>query len=198
MGFKILQAQLKSYRWLMLRQAHHEGALLGAILLVLIWPLPAGAAICPPSLGQRIASSDAGPYAITVTVQPPKPVIGELRLAVTVCEAIGNAPVEHAAVSLTPVDAAGAPGRPALAFIRGGRPEEYTADLNVKTPGFWRYRVHVAAPQGEADLEVPLDVRPPGELDPAAGMVFAGISAVLLAGGAYVARAASRRRVSTH
>ena len=121
--------------------------------------------------------------------------IGEVRISVTVCEGESGTPMPHAAVTLVPINPSGVAGRPALALTRGGRAEEYTADLNLTVPGRWRYGIHVAAPLGEGAAEAALDVRsPPDRTDPAAGLVFLGAAAALLAGGLYLFAEGRRAR----
>lgn len=154
----------------------------------------APATSCLPPGGQVLTATTSGPYVLAVSAQPEDPVVGTIRLVVAVCDGQTGAPVPRASVSLTPVNPQGAEGRPALAFTRGGRPEEYSADLTVRQAGRWRYRVHVSSGLGEAGTEVSLEVRaPPERPELGPGLVFLGVLGALGAGVAYLVLQAQKR-----
>ncbi len=156
-------------------------------------PTTSGAESCLPPGGEILTQTTAGPYLLAVSVQPETPFVGTIRLMVAVCDAVAGAPIPRASVAMIPVNEEGAQGRPALAFTRGGRPEQYGADLMVKEPGHWRYRVRVSADAGEAETEVSVEVRgPPDRADLGPGAVFFGVLGAIGAGVAYLVLQAQR------
>lgn len=99
-----------------------------------------------------------------------------------------------ASVTFTPINPAGVAGRPALAFTRGGRPEEYGADLTVRQAGSWRYRIHVSSSLGKSETEVSLEVRgPPEQPGLGPGIIFFGVVAAIAGGIAYLVVQAQKR-----
>ena len=119
----------------------------GVLLAGLPFAAPASAAQCDSADLQALAQLTKTPYLVVVGVVPPNPSMGHLRLVVRVCDALTGEPVSQAQVSLVPISPDGRKGATIHALNRYRGLEEYSADLKVKEPGLWRYRVRSPATQ---------------------------------------------------
>ena len=169
---------------------------LGVLLAGLPFAAPASAAQCDSADLQALAQLTKTPYLVVVGVVPPNPSMGHLRLVVRVCDALTGEPVSQAQVSLVPISPDGRKGATIHALNRYRGLEEYSADLKVKEPGLWRYRVEIASDAGRASFEVPLQVRKPPWYGNASGLIFIVVGAALLAGVTHLYFSARRARLA--
>jgi hypothetical protein len=135
---------------------------------------------------QLLELTFAGPYVLSVSVNPANPTVGSAQLVVGVCDGDTLTPVENATVELTPTSPDGKRGAVIRAMSRNQSTEEYGADVTIKQPGAWRYQVSVRNPDGQAELETTLQVLPAPGYDEGSSVVFFLVNGVLLAGGTYV------------
>ena len=162
-----------------------------AVLLcwhVVATPAPAFAtAQCDAGGTRELALEHSGPYLVAVGVIPPKPVRGDMRMVVRVCDTATREAIPNAEVFLLPTSPTGARGAPVPVLSKFRGPEEYSVELKVKSSGRWNYLVQVTGPQGAAALEVTLDVGEPTARGGNASLaVFALICLGLGGGSAYL------------
>lgn len=165
-----------------------------ATLLLLASPAQAHPGVCADPELQLLSLGYAGPYMVSVAVNPAYPTVGSAQLVVGVCDADTLTPVQGARVELTPVSPDGRAGAVIRAFPRTQYPEEYSADVRIKEPGAWRYRVAVDGPHGPAVTEAQLQVLPAPGYDGGSTLVFLIVNSALLAGAGYVVWQVRRAR----
>lgn len=164
---------------------------------------PARAAGCDASGIQQLELFSNDVYHITVGVLPPNPQYGELRMIIRVCDVTTGEPVRDAQVTLVPTNPEGVRGAPVRALSRFRGPEEYDADMTVRSPGVWRYEITVGATKGSAVVGVTLPVRERPWYGNASAIVFGFVGVGLLGGCVYLYRSSQialrrRRERQTH
>ncbi len=160
------------------------------LLFALAALLPGRAAahpgVCADPALQLLSLGFAGAYVLSVAVNPAYPTIGNAQLVVGVCDGDTLTPVEAAKVELTPISPDGKEGGVIRAFARTQYPEEYSADIRIRDPGTWRYRVKVDGSEGKADVEVQLNVLPSPGYDDGSSIVFFIVNGAIAAGAVYL------------
>lgn len=162
------------------------------------------AAACDASGIQPLQSFSNDVYRIAIGVLPPNPQYGELRMIIRVCDEATGEPVRDAQVTLVPTNPEGVRGAPVRALSRFRGPEEYDADMTVRSPGVWRYEITVGAARGAAVVAVTLPVRERPWYGNAAAMVFGFVGLALLGGCVYLYRSSQialrerRERAASH
>ena len=135
-----------------------------------------------------------GPFTVTVVVQPAEPKVGSVHIKVTPVYSDTLDPVRDAQVSIL---ATGREGEEVFSVFAINTPEEprhYHANLLIEHIGVWAIEITVSEDgQGVGEFEFTLDV---SEDQPNAGRLgtalWAGIVAVVVGGGVYVAFAIRR------
>lgn len=142
--------------------------------------------VCADPALQLLSLGFAGAYVLSVSVNPAYPTVGSAQLVVGVCDGDTLTPVEGATVQLTPISPEGKEGSVIRAFARTQYAEEYSADLRIKEPGTWRYKVRVGGSEGRGEVEVQLNVLPAPGYDSGSTIVFAIANGAILLGAGYV------------
>ncbi len=156
---------------------------LAAALMIGIWA-PVASAQTPPD---QLAREVVGPYEITVSAQPPRPMegLGAPRFRVTVVTALSRSPVTDAVarISLKRPD-----GTEAGEVELNQNPihlHAYEARLTLEAVGVWPWTVAVESPLGLELVEGAIEVVS-GPSSGKAGTVAWGIlMGIILAGGAF-------------
>ena len=147
------------------RLSQQAGLLALALVLIAasLLPLPAGA---HGGGDARLVNESAGPYLVTVWIDPTEPQVGELHITVAVSESsaggegVAGLPVLGAdvLVQLSPVSADADPIEAVASHEQATNRLYYEADLELPAPGEWLVLVHVDGPLGAGGADFPIDV----------------------------------------
>ena len=154
---------------------------------------PAAGAQTPPD---QLLRKVSGPYDITVSARPPRPVegLGGPRFSVAVLAVQGGAPVTDAVVVIALRRPDGTEAGQVALTPNPARPQLHEARLTLPEVGSWSWTVAVTSPLGLESVEGVIEVVP----GPAAGRVgtiaWAVVVAVLIAGGLLAWRSLRPRR----
>jgi hypothetical protein len=144
---------------------------------------------------------EAGPYQIDVVASASNLSLGSVQYLVRVYDAQTGQPMYDARVLIRArhidIDEEGW----ANALNTPVSPAEYTARVELDSPGVWAISVDVSSDLGRVEVEVPPQTVPAPSQSTAGGLVFIGVFVVLIAGGAYltwtIRRTQQRREVSS-
>lgn len=158
--------------------------------LVLISLLAAVSLISSPVLAQQSGVEPyqvtAGPYRIGVIANQSGLSLGSVSYIVMVFDAENSRPVSDAQVMIRARhQESGAEGW-ATALNSPVAPERYQAQIELNRPGSWLVRVDINSPTGRVEVEVPSQQVPEPSQSRAGGLVFAGITGVLILGSVYL------------
>ena len=130
----------------------------------------------------QLTNEPVGSYLLSAWTNPNPAVVGDVHVTAAVAEASTGAAVTDPVVHVTAVQVSGA-GAPIAAEATHDDAEIpifYEADLEVPTPGDWRFALAVEGAQGAGTAAFTLSVRPAGPNWLVLGLV--GVGVVLVAG----------------
>ena len=127
----------------------------------------------------QLTNEPVGSYLISAWTNPNPALVGDVHVTAALAEASTGAAVTDPVVHITaaPVNAAGAPIAAEATHDDAEIPIFYEADLELPTPGDWRFTVAV---EGAGTAAFTLSVRPAGPNWLLLGLV--GVGVVLVAG----------------
>ena len=162
--------------------------LLAACLWLLTPPVRANGESIP------IYEGSDGPFTVTVGVLPEEPKVGSVHITVTPVYTASSEPVNGAQIEILATGPEGEEVYHTFAISVPEEPQYYDGNLLIERTGTWTMKVSVSKEgAGVGEFEFTLDV---DEDQPNSGRLgtalWAGIVAVLVGGGAYMAFAIRR------
>jgi hypothetical protein len=128
----------------------------------------------------------AGPYRIEVIANQSSLSLGSVRYTVAVLNAENSRPVSDAQVVIRARHQESGTEGWATALNSPVTPERYQAQIELNQPGSWLVSVDVTSPLGRVEVEAPSQQVPEPSQSRAGGLVFAGITVVLILGSVYL------------
>lgn len=129
---------------------------------------------------------DAGPYQIDVAATPSNLAIGTVEYVVSVVDSQSGQPVPDARVLIRARHIDTGEEGWANALNTPMSPAEYTAQVQLNGPGVWAMSVDVSSALGRVEVDVPPQTVPVPRQTKAGGLVFVGVTILLIVGVAYL------------
>ncbi len=130
----------------------------------------------------------AGPYEVVITVQPHKPRVGTVHIAVTVLDPAKRIAVEDAKVLIVAYNPKGEPTYQSPALNDPATPIHYKGNIIFRSPGQWELLVKIETDEhGEVTATTPLNIADAASNPGIEGLIVLALVTLALGGGtAYV------------
>ena len=158
------------------------------IVIALVLPIgsPTPSVVRAEHTGEEPAQGAGALYEVDVVAEAAPRFSGDVHFVITVRDVVTHQPVPSAYVRIFTSNQDDGTGGWAIALNTPQAPQQYEADVRLRSSGTWTISVEVSGANGNVLIDVPpLEVRDPAS-SVTASFVFIGVLVVFALGGVYV------------